>query len=67
MKLANASELLSDVISFAASFAGGEPVWVNGKLGCSVVSVPLGSSTYSQSDNQICYRELLSFCEYDSE
>ena len=67
MKLANASEFVSDITSFAASFAAGAPVWVNGKLGCGVVSVSLVTSTYTHYDNQVCYQELLSFCEYDSE
>ena len=67
MKLANSSEYLTELRSFANAYAGGSSTWVSGKSGCTLLSLPFGSTTYSVFADQICFAEHISFCEYDSE
>ena len=66
MKLVYSNEYLNDLIPFASSTSNGNSVWVDGRNGCSLL-VPTGSSAFFNLDNQVCYPEYNSLCEYYSE
>lgn len=67
MNLANSNESLSDLITFASYSADGANIWVGGGSGCTLLSAPSSSESYTKIENQVCYAEYVSICEFDSE
>lgn len=70
MKLVDSNEYLSDLFSIARSwYSDGGFIWVDSNVGCSLLAAPtpMGSASYNKVDNQVCYANFVSFCEYNSE
>ena len=69
MTIAKSNEYISNLVSFASVYTAGGTIFVekNSENECTALVAPPGSSVFTKLNNQICYSELVSFCEFDSE